>query len=184
MGFIEKRGTALPGQVPRPARSTAVQDLHLARPTPSGSSGRWRSTSSAGPGSTHDQRRDASSQMGGGVPGPRPPAVADDIADLPARPGQVRAAPLRLIPHRKAAGRRDRELAQRRGGRRHRPQLGPSPLPDTAADAPGGGREAEDPGQPVRPGPAAPCPEAGHGLPVLGCKRSPWPRPTRSATGR
>jgi hypothetical protein len=38
-----------------------------------------------------------------------------------------------------AAGRRNRELAQRRGGRRHRPQFGPQALPDPAARAPGGG---------------------------------------------
>jgi integrase len=44
--------------------------------------------------------------------------------------------------------RRDRELAQRGGGSRQRPEFGALPPPDAATNAAGGGREAEDPVEP------------------------------------
>ena len=67
-----------------------------------------------------------------------------------------------------SAGRRDRELAQRRDRRRHRAFVGAPPLPDAAAHAAGRRPEAEDPRQPVRPRRPAAGPEAGDGVPRLG----------------
>lgn len=61
--------------------------------------------------------------------------------------------------------------------RRHSAKLRAPPLPHLASRPSGRGREAEDPFQPVRPGPAATCPYAGHDLSVLerdgGSRRGP-----------
>ncbi len=51
--------------------------------------------------------------------------------------------------------------------------VGPSPLPDPAAHAAGGSREGEDPGQPVRPRPAASRPSPRDGLPLVGAGGRP-----------
>jgi len=167
MGFHREAQRPLPRPLPRPAGAPAVRDVHpegRRRAVPARDAGRHR----AGPLDRPGRRRPGAGHVGRGVPLARPTAVTVDAGDLRPRPQPVRAAAVRLLPHRPAAGRRDRELAQRRDRCRHRAVVGASPLPNASAGAPGRGREGEAPRQPVRPGPAAPCADAGDGVPLVG----------------
>ena len=85
----------VPGPLPRPARQGRTPRRSPARPTPSGSCARSRSTRSAGrwidPRGADMPLADVGREFLSLVP----PAVADDAGDLPARPEPVRPAAVR-----------------------------------------------------------------------------------------
>ena len=144
MAYIQKQRGKYRARFSDPLGNDPVADVRSqgrrrAVPAP----GRRRS--SARPMGRSAQRRHATRRLGRGVPVAVPSAVADDAGDLSARPRQVRAAAIRCIPTWPVAGRRDRELVERRDRCRHRPVVGSSPLPDPSPHAAGRRSEAEDP---------------------------------------
>ena len=143
MGFIEKRNGKYRARYRDPLGRGAVQDVHAARPTPSGSSARCEADKDRG----HwiDPR-------GADVPLAE---WAEEFLPLCRRLAPTTQETYRRdldryvlprfgsVPARPAAGRRDRELAQRRARGRPRAVVGPPPLPDAAPGAAGRRREAE-----------------------------------------
>ena len=150
-----------------------------ARPTPTGSLARSRSTWTGETGSTPQVGHFAS-----GVVGDVLVVVAvigaDVAADLSARSRAVRPAgprqPASVAPERRG----DRAVARRRARPRHLAVIGASPLPDVAPRPGIRRREGSAAPQPVREGPPAAGPGSPDGDPHVVAERRRSPNRTRS----